>query len=87
MLKQKEKELVRFFANIKTMWENFLSISMVCGGRHLKILRSISLALSYSSKLETFVWIWDHVSIWFYMMVPIYKLDQICNSSQSPARF
>ena len=70
-----------------------------------KILRVHMVWGDAISKLETFVWIWNHVSrsitqlnntklgqmtnlnMIFYMVVSIYKLDQICNSPQSPARF
>ena len=67
---------------------------MVWGGRHLKI-RDICMDLEPCFKVHNLVVIqlnntklgqMTNLDMIFYMVVSIYKLDQICNSPQSPAR-
>ena len=74
---------------------NFLSICMVWGGRHLKI-RDICMDLEPCFKVHNLVVIqlkntklgqMTNLNMIVYMVVSIYKLDQICNSPGSPARF
>ena len=65
---------------------NFLSICMVWGGRHLKPcfkVHNLVVIQLNNTKLGQMT----NLNMIFYMVVSIYKLDQICNSPQSPARF
>ena len=74
--------------------KNFES-SYGLGGRHLKI-RDVCMDLEPCFKVHNLVVIqlkntklgqMTNLNMIFYMVVSIYKLDQICNSLQSPARF
>ena len=65
------------------------------GGSHLKI-RDVFMDLEPCFKVHNLVVIqlkntklgqMTNLNMIFYMVVSIYKLDQICNSPQSPARF
>ena len=73
----------------------YLSICMVWGGRHLK-LRDICMDLEPCFKVHNLVVIqlkntkldqMTNFNVVFYMVVSIYKLDQIYNYPLSPARF